>query len=190
MSQMTCIEHSTLTQGRAIGLEDPAVRTISTIGYEGALLADFIATLKLAGIEFLIDVRELPQSRRPGFSKNILASNLELQGIGYLHLRALGDPKHGREAARRGDFDEFRSIFAAHMDRPEAMTALAIAGTEAGSHSSALMCFERNPKECHRAIVADRLSVLYRFQVRHLGVRYGQAECRDHAGGTVAAIPN
>lgn len=164
------------------------MQTLSTIGYEGASLADFVATLKAAGIEQLIDIRELPQSRRPGFSKNILASTLETQGIGYLHLRALGDPKHGREAARRGDYDEFRSIYNAHLDRPEAIAAMKIAGKEAVSRPSTLMCFERNQKECHRAIVADRLSVLYKFQVRHLGVQNGQAESRDRGRGTIAAI--
>ena len=152
------------------------MQTLATIGYEGASLEDFLATLLLAEVKRVIDIRELPQSRRRGFSKNILARALEVHGIAYSHIRALGDPKHGREAARAGRFDEFRQIFYAHIDRPEARDALALAATLAGEARSALLCYERNPKHCHRSIVADRLNVLYTFQVNHLGVVNGEAK--------------
>jgi uncharacterized protein (DUF488 family) len=95
------------------------MQTIYTIGYEGASVQGLIGTLEHMGIQHVLDVRELPQSRRPGFSKKVLAEALAQAGIEYSHLRQLGDPKNGREAARRGDINEFKAIFEAHMDTPK-----------------------------------------------------------------------
>jgi uncharacterized protein (DUF488 family) len=75
---------------------------IFTIGYEGVTQAQLIEALRAAGVEVLADVRALPLSRRPGFSKNILASGLREAGIDYVGFKALGTPPAGREAARRG----------------------------------------------------------------------------------------
>ena len=145
--------------------------TLYTIGYEGASVGDFIATLQEAGIEHVLDVRELPQSRRPGFSKRVLSEALALVGIGYSHCKQLGDPKHGREAARRGDMDEFRAIFEAHLDLPASKDALEETAVAVSEASTALLCYERNPKDCHRNLVANRLLGLRSLQVQHLGVR-------------------
>ncbi len=45
-----------------------------TLGYEGLSLAEFFDRLAQAGVSRLVDVRELPLSRRPGFSKTKRAS--------------------------------------------------------------------------------------------------------------------
>lgn len=155
------------------------MNTLSTIGYEGASLEDFLETLAIAGISKVVDIREVPQSRRRGFSKNLLSAALSDRGISYVHLKALGDPKHGREAARAGKYDEFRQIYAAHLDRPEGADALQVAAHLASDEACALLCYERNPQQCHRTIVADRMAVLYPFQVRHLGVRDGASKRAD-----------
>lgn len=152
------------------------MKTLATIGYEGATVGDFIHTLKLTGITQVIDIRELPQSRRPGFSKNLLANALLEANIQYTHFKALGDPKHGREAARAGRIEEFRQIFSAHMDRPDALLALNVVADLARNSSSVLLCYERDPRNCHRSMVADRLDVLYTFQISHLGVKHGSAD--------------
>jgi len=60
---------------------------IFTIGYEGTTMDEFLAALKAAGVERLIDVRALPLSRRPGFSKSPLRAALEEVGIKYVHLK-------------------------------------------------------------------------------------------------------
>ena len=148
------------------------MKTIYTIGYEGADLSDFIETLIEAGVEHILDVRELPQSRRRGFSKNVLADALSGHGIGYSHAKQLGDPKHGREAARRGDMNQFKMIFEAHLDLPVTQVALNEAASLLAGKPTALLCYERNPKECHRTLVAQRLIGLGSFQVQHLGVRH------------------
>ena len=87
-------------------------RRIFTIGYEGATQPELVAALKEAGVEQLIDVRAVPLSRKPGFSKNVLAAGLREAGIDYVHLKALGTPPEGREAARKGRFEEMERIYA------------------------------------------------------------------------------
>ena len=73
---------------------------IFTIGYEATTMAEFLAALNEAGVERVIDVRALPLSRRPGFSKSPLRAALAEAGIDYVHLKALGTPADGRSAAR------------------------------------------------------------------------------------------
>ena len=148
---------------------------IFTIGYEGAQLDDFLETLLAAGIDRVVDVREIPGSRRRGFSKNQLAEALENVGIGYSHFRGLGDPKPGRDAARSGDLDKFRVIFLEHLASETAQRALEEAIEIARHTSVCLLCYERDPKLCHRAIVADRVSAVLESSIRHLGVRSGIA---------------
>lgn len=155
---------------------------LATIGYEGATLVDFISTLEAAGVERVVDVREVAQSRRPGFSKSALRTALADAGIDYHHIRQLGDPKHGREAARAGNFDLFRTIFAAHIDLPASQDALQDAISLATEKRSVLMCFERDPRHCHRTIVAERMAALSSLQIRSLGVQSREQRIPDSAG--------
>ena len=96
-------------------------------------------------------------SRRPGFSKTALAGALAERGIGYVHLRALGTPKAGREAARKGRIGEMREIYEGQLETPEAELALEQARSAARETPSALLCFEAEASACHRAVVAERL---------------------------------
>jgi len=123
---------------------------IFTIGYEGATQAELVAALRQAGVERVIDVRAVPLSRKPGFSKNVLAAGLKEAGIDYVHLKALGTPPAGREAARKGRMDEMRRIFAAQLETLEAEVQAAQLVDLAAEKPSALLCFERNPAGCHR----------------------------------------
>jgi uncharacterized protein (DUF488 family) len=121
-----------------------------TIGYEGATQAELIAALRSAGVERIIDVRAVPLSRKPGFSKNVLAAGLKEAGIDYVHLKALGTPPAGREAARKGRMEEMKRIFAAQLETAEAGVDAARMIDLAGEKPSALLCFERDPAGCHR----------------------------------------
>ena len=130
---------------------------LATIGYEGSTLDEVIGRLKEARVELVVDVRAVASSRRAGFSKTLLAGSLKAAGIDYLHLRPLGTPKAGRQAARAGRTAEMRAIFETHMAEPEAQLALAQATELAMSRPVALLCFEADAGGCHRAIVADRI---------------------------------
>ncbi|MEQ1607391.1 MAG: DUF488 domain-containing protein [Hyphomonadaceae bacterium] len=98
--------------------------TFFTVGYEHTTLSGLIAALQDAGVKRIIDTRDVANSRRAGFAKKLLAASLDVEGIGYIHLRALGTPKAGREANRAGRMDEFRRIYEASFQRPEAQFAL------------------------------------------------------------------
>ena len=131
--------------------------TLYTIGYEGTDIDRFIATLKAAGVRLLIDVRALPLSRKRGFSKNGLRERIEREGMKYVHLAALGDPKEGREAARAGHFSRFRTIYSRHLAKAEPQEQLRELCALVKEQPSCLMCFERDPTECHRLIIASQL---------------------------------
>jgi uncharacterized protein (DUF488 family) len=126
---------------------------IFTIGYEGTTMEAFLATLRDAGVEQVIDVRALPLSRRPGFSKNILATTLKDSGIGYVHLKALGTPKPGRDAAKKGDWRTMEKIYAGQLQMPEAQAQAAQLRDLAAERACAVLCFEHNPKHCHRTML-------------------------------------
>lgn len=126
---------------------------IFTIGYEGATMDDFIAALRRAGVERVIDVRALPLSRRPGFSKTPLKGALEEAGIEYLHLKALGTPAEGRDAARAGRHAHMARVYAGQLELPEAIAQSAQMLELAAEQPSALLCFERDPAHCHRTLL-------------------------------------
>jgi uncharacterized protein (DUF488 family) len=128
---------------------------LATIGYEQSTLADVIGRLQRAGVEIVLDVRAVAASRRPGFSKTLLAASLDEAGITYLHLRDLGTPKAGRQAARAGRIAEMHEIFRAHLEEPRAQLQLAEAAEIAARRPAALLCYEADVGHCHRAIVAD-----------------------------------
>lgn len=137
-----------------------------TIGYEGTTQAELIGVLQRAGVQRVIDVRAVPLSRKPGFSKNVLAADLKEAGIDYVHLKALGTPPEGREAARRGKFDEMERIYAGQLETPEAAAQSAHLVALTREKPSALLCFERDPSHCHRTPL--RLAVLPEAQVTDL----------------------
>ena len=126
---------------------------IFTIGYESATVSEFLAALKEAGVERVIDVRAVPNSRRPGFSKNLLRNELAEVGIDYVHLRALGTPADGRAAARAGRTEDLKRIYSGQLELPEAIAQGAQMVELAKEKPSALLCYEREPGGCHRTLL-------------------------------------
>lgn len=126
---------------------------IYTIGYEGATMAEFLTALKDAGVKRVIDVRALPLSRRPGFSKTPVRAALAEAGIDYVHLKALGTPADGRSAARAGRQADLERIYADQLELPEAIVQVEQMRELANDKPSALLCFERDPTQCHRSLL-------------------------------------
>ena len=131
---------------------------IFTIGYEGTTVPEFVSALKGAGVERVIDVRALPLSRRPGFSKTPLRGALEEAGIEYVHLKALGTPSEGRTAARAGRHSGMERIYAGQLELPEAMAQSAQMLELAREKPSALLCMEREPAHCHRTLLLNAVA--------------------------------
>ena len=128
---------------------------IFTIGYEATTVPEFVAALMGAGVERVIDVRALPLSRRPGFSKTPLRGALEEAGIEYVHLKALGTPSEGRTAARAGRHADLERIYAGQLELPEAIAQSAQMLALAKEKPSALLCMEREPAHCHRTLLLN-----------------------------------
>ena len=141
---------------------------LATIGYEGTTIDAVVTALKDARVGLLIDVRAVPQSRKPGFSKRQLAAALDEAGIGYVHLQALGTPKPGRDAVRAGHPERMELIFREHMTSDRSQAELAQAKQLAHERPSCLLCFERDHNTCHRRLVAEMITAETAQIVVHL----------------------
>ncbi|GAA5501687.1 hypothetical protein Dxin01_01424 [Deinococcus xinjiangensis] len=130
-----------------------------TIGYEQADLHDFLATLRGAGVQLLVDVRERAQSRRSGYSKTALGMALGEQGIAYRHLRPLGTPPALRKAYHLNhDFEPFRAGYLVHLaTQGQALEELA---QLAAQQPTALLCYEAEASTCHRSLLVERMQKL------------------------------
>src|SRR6201996_8268071 len=131
-------------------------KKLFTIGYEQTPAKSVLDELEAAGVKLLIDVRAVASSRRPGFSKSQLAAGLDERGISYLHLRGLGTPKNGREAARSGKYELLHRIYTAHLKTPQAkeeLDELSALVKQAGP--VCILCYERDHRHCHRQWIAE-----------------------------------
>jgi uncharacterized protein (DUF488 family) len=144
------------------------IPTLFTIGYEGRTAADLIDRLGAVGIERVVDVRELPLSRRRGFSKSSLAEALGEAGIRYEHVRALGNPKPYRERYKSGDREGGARAFRAYLHNGSHGALLDLAES-VGDEKTCLLCFEESHVECHRAVIAGAIAErLPRVSIVHL----------------------
>ena len=145
------------------------MRTLFTIGYQQAKPDAVLGELKRAKIALLVDIRAVAASRRPGFSKRQLAASLDQAGIAYIHLQKLGTPAQGRQAARAGDFEALWRIYDKHIKTPEAQAALGelLALIKSGKRVC-LLCYERDPNECHRSRIAALVKKRTRVKVDDL----------------------
>jgi uncharacterized protein (DUF488 family) len=145
------------------------MRTLFTIGYQLAKPDAVLSELKRSRVDLLVDTRAVAASRRPGFSKRQLAASLDEIGIPYLHLQKLGTPAEGREAARSGNFEKLWRVYDKHIKTPEAQAALSelLALIKSGKRVC-LLCYERDPNECHRSRIAALVKKRTRVKVDDL----------------------
>jgi len=151
----------------------PARKTILffTIGYEQTNTVDFMERLKSHEVELVVDVRQMPLSRKKGFSKNSLRVLLEQDEISYIHMRTLGAPREVRDRLREnGSWVEYVKGYQPVLrDRQEDLVSL-IDMTK--SKRICLLCFERRPEECHRSLVAAQMEKLGLGKVEVEHIRY------------------
>jgi uncharacterized protein (DUF488 family) len=140
-----------------------------TIGYEKASIAAVLDELAQAGVKLLVDTRAVAASRRAGFSKRQLAAALDERGIAYVHLRGLGTPTEGREAARKGRRDELFRIYEAHLKTAQARQELdELTALVEGNKPVCLLCYERDVDHCHRRRIAELVCQRTGMPVQHL----------------------
>ena len=150
----------------AVDLQPP-VPYIFSIGYEGKTMEEFIGILKKAGVQLLIDVRDAPFSRKPGFSKKPLEASLQDAGIEYVGIPELGTDKSSRDAHKTDDniapiLKEYQLKFERNIAHYDHLKTLA------QEKVSAIMCFEQDHRQCHRQVIEDRL-MADGFNIIYLG---------------------
>ena len=141
---------------------------IYTVGYEGLGLEEFLRQLRRAGVQIVVDVRDFPSSRKPGFSKTALAEALRAEGMEYLHVRSLGCPKLIRDQYRTDrDWHAYTAAFMKHL-RQQSHAVSELAGLCA-ERTAALLCYEADAGFCHRTYVARAVATNVGGSVRHIG---------------------
>ncbi len=145
-----------------------AKNKLYTIGYEGLTARAFLAKLKANKVAVVVDVREVPNSRKRGFSKSQLDSRLGRAGISYVNFKSLGSPAPVRKKYKKdGDFRAFARSYAKTLKEENAV--LRLVALHAVKERCCLMCFEEEAGSCHRALVAEEVAKL---NVGHLLIEH------------------
>ena len=132
--------------------------TIWTIGYERLLPPELVSELLAAGVQRVVDVRQRPQSRRPGMSKTRLGDLLREHGIAYEHRKALGTPPDLRHDFHAGRIEQARAGYGAHVEATAPDELAALAGELKHGPRTALLCLEQDPASCHRRVLCEALA--------------------------------
>jgi len=135
-----------------------------TLGYEGRELDELIALLHANRVECVIDIRELPLSRRRGFSKTPLGTALRAAGIDYVHMKSAGNPY--RREKDRIPREQLLAKYQRHIAKADQVVA-EVAATARGRRA-ALLCYEADPHECHRSLRAPRVARTVRARIEDL----------------------
>jgi uncharacterized protein (DUF488 family) len=132
------------------GAAEQAGEAIYTVGHSNHAIEKFLDLLRMHEVEAVVDVRSHPYSRfNPQFSQKRLSASLEAAGVAYLFLgRDLGARSDDPSLVVDGKVDYGRLAKTARFQDGVARVAQA-----ASQARVALLCAERDPLECHRAIL-------------------------------------
>jgi len=138
---------------------------VFTAGYQGQAIGDFLAKLKKANIELVLDVRYNPVSRVRGFSKSSLSDSCQTSGMTYKHFRNLGIPSALRKSLATPE--DYRRLFDKYEREllPQAEGELRQAEQLVREHLTVLICFEKDAGCCHRTRLARSISAMNGFRV-------------------------
>ena len=142
---------------------------ILTIGYEGIDVDEFVERLKKYNVTRLIDVREIPISRKKGFSKTALKGKLEKENIKYVHFKSLGSPSPLRKKLKTNwDYNYFFKTYLKYLSKN--MDAIKEVYQYISDGINCIMCFERTPEKCHRSAVANKINEYseYGLTIKHI----------------------
>jgi uncharacterized protein (DUF488 family) len=161
---------------------------VYTIGYQGMALEDLLQRLRRVQVQRLVDVRDIAQSRKRGFSKKALAAAVGAAGIEYLHIRSLGCPKPIRDRYRvDGDWNAYTRAFMAHLRTQTA--ALSNLAAACAANAAALLCYEADANVCHRTYVARAVAALSGAGVMHIGACGVMPDRAIGAGSPFRSVP-
>lgn len=130
------------------------------IGYQEHTTGSFVDALMDEQVGLVVDVRLNAISRKKGFSKRALTDLLERNGLEYLHIPILGNPKGNRDGFWKPGTrlaDDAHAYYRRLLESPTALAALAMLADMAESETVALLCFEDNEEMCHRHLILEAL---------------------------------
>lgn len=127
------------------------------IGYEGLRQADLVQQLRSQHVDVVADVRRTPVSRKPGLSKSALIEGLRGGKIDYVHLPALGNPKHNRAGYRDRNNTRAREAFRELLSAEPGLSQLSELRKLTSERVVAVLCFEQDQALCHREQVLAAL---------------------------------
>lgn len=139
------------------GEVDAMTHGIVSVGYEGRTIDEFVTDLQRAGVSTVADVRLNAVSRKAGFSKTRLREALSAVGIGYRHMRSLGNAKENRQPFWDGRVAEGQQVFLEALQAPAAEASLEELSELARDHVVAVLCFESDVEMCHRKVIIDHV---------------------------------
>ena len=131
-------------------------RTLLTIGYQGRQIEEFLACIKSLEVTRLIDVREIPHSRKKGYSKRALEEGLREMDVEYVHMPVLGSPADARKRLKVDRnygffFEAYEKHLEQHRDAIGQLHSYVCEGV------NCLMCYEESAEQCHRSVVAEKV---------------------------------
>ena len=151
---------------RLMGLMFNRKHEVYSIGYQGRNLSEFLDILEKNKIKILIDTRNSGLSRKPGFSRHVLRKKIEKKGIKFVATPEVGAPKDFRNYLKEsGNINNFLKMYKNHIIKNNLFDKL---GNQINGERTCIMCFERNPYECHRLILSEMIHEHLDTEVRHL----------------------
>jgi uncharacterized protein (DUF488 family) len=128
-----------------------------TIGYQGLDVETFFWLLEKERIQVVVDVRQSPRSRNPHFTGSAVQEAAEDAGLKYVHMGELGVPVRIRQTRKHEkDFPSYARVYRKYLLKQK--PALRRLYELCSKSRCCLMCLEREPRRCHRSILAEALS--------------------------------
>ena len=147
-----------------------------TIGHSNHTLEDFIFLLQQHGVTALADVRSHPYSRfLPHFNRAALKEALAREEIRYVFLgQELGARPNNRECYVDGKavYEKIAATETFHQGIQKVLKGLK-------KHRIALMCAEKDPLTCHRAILVCQHLRNFNLDINHI-LKNGSLEHHNH----------
>jgi uncharacterized protein (DUF488 family) len=140
-------------------------KIIYTIGHSNATAERLLGLLNLHGITAVADVRSQPYSRfNPQFNREELASVLKTSGLEYVFL----GQELGARSSNPACYREGRAQYSLIAQTPEFARGIARLRERMDDSRLAILCAEKEPLGCHRAILIGRYLHENGFDVRHI----------------------
>jgi uncharacterized protein (DUF488 family) len=143
-----------------------------------------VTLLKEAGVDVVIDVRESTWTRKPGFFKTRMATDLAAAGIGYHHAGFAGHPRSLRQDLTNNT--EIVARFRTHLAQNPGISVeldQLIESFISEGKRVALTSFPRHPDDCHRSVLAEAWANVPTRNVEHIGPEGCQRPVVAHVGG-------